>query len=63
MKVETKTAPLEIGVEGMTCAACVRRVENGLRKLPQVVDAQSIWLPSEPASNSIICLLMKMRVP
>ncbi len=30
---------LELGVGGMTCAACVRRVENGLRKLPRVSEA------------------------
>ncbi|AMV30591.1 Copper-transporting P-type ATPase [Pirellula sp. SH-Sr6A] len=35
-----RTEPiLEIGVEGMTCAACVRRVENGLNKLPAVQHA------------------------
>jgi len=41
--------PMEIGVGGMTCAACVRRVENGLRKLPSVVDA-SVNLATERAS-------------
>ena len=39
MSTKELLKPLEIGVEGMTCAACVRRVENGLRKLPSVVDA------------------------
>lgn len=39
MNTTDTTRPLEIGVEGMTCAACVRRVEKGLRKLPNVVDA------------------------
>lgn len=29
----------EIGVGGMTCASCVRRVERAIRKLPGVVDA------------------------
>ncbi len=42
------TESLEIGVQGMTCAACVRRVENGLRKLPNVVDA-SVNLATERA--------------
>ncbi len=32
----------------MTCAACVRRVENGLRKVPSVVDA-SVNLATERA--------------
>ncbi len=41
--------PVEIGVGGMTCAACVRRVEIGLRKIPTVVDA-SVNLATERAS-------------
>ncbi len=40
---------LQVGVSGMTCAACVRRVENGLRKLPTVIDA-SVNLATERAS-------------
>ncbi len=43
------TKPLEIGVEGMTCAACVRRVEKGLLKLPHVVEA-TVNLATERAS-------------
>ncbi len=39
MQRDKANLPLEIGIEGMTCAACVRRVENGLRKLPDVVEA------------------------
>ncbi len=31
---------LELGVKGMTCAACVRRVERALLKLPGVVAAE-----------------------
>ncbi|MCU0715428.1 MAG: heavy metal translocating P-type ATPase [Pirellula sp.] len=30
---------VEIGIRGMTCAACVRRVENGLKKIPSVHQA------------------------
>lgn len=41
--------PVEIGVGGMTCAACVRRVEIGLRKIPTVVEA-SVNLATERAS-------------
>ncbi|MCY2973952.1 MAG: heavy metal translocating P-type ATPase [Planctomycetota bacterium] len=41
--------PVEIGVGGMTCAACVRRVELGLRKIPTVVEA-SVNLATERAS-------------
>ncbi len=40
---------LQVGVSGMTCVACVRRVENGLRKLPTVIDA-SVNLATERAS-------------
>ncbi len=47
--MNTSIRPMEIGVGGMTCAACVRRVENGLRKLPSVVDA-SVNLATERAS-------------
>lgn len=43
-----RVEPIEFGVGGMTCAACVRRVENGLRKLPWVVDA-SVNLATERA--------------
>ncbi len=44
----TTAKPLELGVAGMTCAACVRRVEKGLRKLPNVVDV-SVNLATERA--------------
>jgi Cu+-exporting ATPase len=37
--MEDSVQPIEIGVGGMTCAACVRRVETGLRKIPSVVEA------------------------
>lgn len=40
---------IEIGVKGMTCAACVRRVENGLRKIPSVTGA-SVNLATERAA-------------
>ncbi|HZD92311.1 MAG TPA: heavy metal translocating P-type ATPase [Pseudolabrys sp.] len=39
---------LTIGIEGMTCASCVRRVEHSLQKLPGVVDA-SVNLATEEA--------------
>ncbi|MFO1064623.1 MAG: heavy metal translocating P-type ATPase [Pirellulales bacterium] len=49
MAAKESEKPLEIGVAGMTCAACVRRVENGLRKLPGVTEA-SVNLATERAS-------------
>ncbi|MDB4938661.1 MAG: Lead, cadmium, zinc and mercury transporting ATPase [Labilithrix sp.] len=36
--VERKT--IELGVLGMTCGACVRRIENAVRRVPGVVDAR-----------------------
>jgi Cu+-exporting ATPase len=42
-------AQRELGVAGMTCAACVGRVERALRKLPGVLDA-SVNLATERAS-------------
>ncbi|WP_018467598.1 heavy metal translocating P-type ATPase [Calidithermus timidus] len=40
---------LHIGVEGMTCAACVNRVERGLRKV-EGVEVASVNLATENAS-------------
>jgi P-type Cu+ transporter len=51
--VETGYTPLtdtvELGVTGMTCAACVQRVEKALRKVPGVIEA-SVNLATERAS-------------
>ncbi len=38
MTTSSTQRPMEIGVGGMTCAACVRRVEKGLGKLPSVIE-------------------------
>ena len=43
------TAQAEIGVTGMTCAACTGRVEQALRRVPGVVEA-SVNLATERAS-------------
>lgn len=45
----SSTRHLDVGVQGMTCASCVARVERGLRKLPGVVEAQ-VNLATERAS-------------
>ncbi len=45
----THSPPLELSVEGMTCASCVARVEKALRKVPGVADAQ-VNLATEVAS-------------
>ena len=36
----TEATTIELGVLGMTCAACVRRIENAVRRVPGVRDAQ-----------------------
>jgi P-type Cu+ transporter len=41
-------AALDIGVDGMTCASCVSRVERALKKVPGVMDA-SVNLATESA--------------
>lgn len=45
---ETRTATLELSVTGMTCAACVGRVERALKKVDGVLDA-SVNLATERA--------------
>jgi Cu+-exporting ATPase len=46
---EAADARLELGVRGMTCAACVARVERALRRVPGVLEA-SVNLATEKAS-------------
>ena len=41
-------ATTQLGIEGMTCAACVTRVERALRRVPGVEDA-SVNLATETA--------------
>jgi Cu+-exporting ATPase len=42
------TAPIDIGIGGMTCASCVARVEKALKKLPGVQEA-TVNLATESA--------------
>jgi Cu+-exporting ATPase len=46
--VSSAAATLDLGVNGMTCASCVTRVERALRKVPGVQDA-SVNLATESA--------------
>jgi len=46
---EPRRESLTVGVEGMDCASCVRRVENALAKVPGVLSA-SVNLASERAT-------------
>ncbi|MBB4012572.1 heavy metal translocating P-type ATPase [Niveibacterium umoris] len=41
-------AELDIGIQGMTCASCVARVEKGLKRVPGVLDA-AVNLATESA--------------
>jgi Cu2+-exporting ATPase len=34
------TAHIELAVEGVNCAGCIRKIENGLKRLPGIVDAR-----------------------
>ncbi len=45
---QPRTAEVELGIGGMTCAACVRRVERALARLPGVLEA-SVNLATERA--------------
>jgi Cu+-exporting ATPase len=47
------TDQIDIPITGMTCASCVNRVENALKKVPGVLDA-SVNLASEQASVSYV---------
>ena len=44
----TTEAATDIGIEGMTCASCVGRVERALKKLPGVMEA-TVNLATESA--------------
>lgn len=52
MNAPTKSATVELPVEGMTCASCVGRVERALRKVPGVRSAM-VNLATEKASLSL----------
>src|SRR5688500_9078093 len=49
VKPLTGASTTTMGITGMTCAACVMRVEKALRKVPGVVEA-SVNLASERAA-------------
>jgi Cu+-exporting ATPase len=46
--VDLATSSLDLGIEGMTCASCVSRVEKALKKVPGVQDA-TVNLATESA--------------
>ncbi|MFZ0391237.1 MAG: heavy metal translocating P-type ATPase, partial [Calditrichia bacterium] len=50
---EVQTATARVGIRGMSCAACVNRVEKGLKKLPGVMEA-AINLGLEEATVTFI---------
>jgi P-type Cu+ transporter len=51
IKGEVMNKELQIGVQGMTCAACVARVERGLKKV-EGVESASVNLATEQATVS-----------
>lgn len=46
--VESSTSTLDLGIQGMTCASCVSRVEKALKKVPGVQEA-TVNLATESA--------------
>jgi Cu+-exporting ATPase len=50
---DVPSQPLDIGVEGMTCASCVSRVEKAISAVPGVVSA-SVNLATERASVKML---------
>ena len=40
MSVANPSVELELAIEGMTCASCVKRVEKALTRVPGVAQAQ-----------------------
>lgn len=61
------TQELQIGVQGMTCAACVTRVERGLKKVEGVAGAlvnlatENATVTYDPDKTSPVALLEKVR--
>ena len=50
---EVARQKIEVGIEGMTCASCVRRVENSIAGLPGVLSA-SVNLATEKATVEVL---------
>ena len=49
------TAHMTLAVEGIGCAGCIRKIENGLSKLPGVIDARlNFWRDNEIDAAGII---------
>lgn len=52
-----KAAPVELSIEGMTCASCVARVEKALKKVEGVQNAtvnlatEQAWVQADPSVN------------
>ncbi len=49
---EVSTSKIDLDIEGMTCASCVKRVEDGLKKTDGVIDA-SVNLATESATVEV----------
>src|SRR5215207_5876218 len=40
VKRDGDNAHMELAVEGVGCAGCIRKIENGLKQIPGIVDAR-----------------------
>src|SRR5438874_8708770 len=66
------TSHLELAVEGVACAGCIRKIEGGLKRLPGVVDARLNftnrrlavdWDENELAATDLIAALEDLGYP
>ena len=60
------TAHIDLAVEGVGCAACIRKIEGGLKQIPGVVEARLNfsnrrlavdWREDELAAGTLIAAL------
>lgn len=58
---ETRMDTIELGIEGMTCASCVRRIEKVLKGVPGVTEA-SVNLATERATVRIVAGTVEVTV-
>jgi len=66
------TAHMDLAVEGVACAGCIRKIESGLKRLPGVLDARVNftnrrlavdWHESELAPADLIAALERIGYP
>jgi len=66
------TAHMDLAVEGVACAACIRKIEGSLKQLPGIVDARLNftnrrlavdWSDNELAAADVIAALEDIGYP